>query len=116
MATNVVFLGWNRPLSGRERKAVELFQEFMQYLGGLQQAGTIQSFDAVFLNPHGGDMNGFILIQGDSGQLDGLLSSDTWGMHMTRADMALAGFGQIRGVTGDLLMKQMGAYVEAIPA
>jgi len=41
MGTNVVFLGWDRPTAGRERKAVELFQEYMQYLGGLQQAGTI---------------------------------------------------------------------------
>ena len=49
MGTNVVFLGWDRPTAGREGKAVELFQEYMQYLGGLQQAGTIQSFEPVFL-------------------------------------------------------------------
>jgi hypothetical protein len=56
----------------------------MQYLGGLQQKGSIKSFDTVFLNPHGGDLNGFILIRAESGQLDALMSSADWVRHMTR--------------------------------
>ena len=63
MGTNVVFMGWDRPTPGREQMAVAHFQEFTQYLGGLQQAGTIQSFDTVLLNSHGGDLNGFALIR-----------------------------------------------------
>ena len=116
MGTNVVFMGWDRPTLGRERVAAALFQEVMQYLGGLQQAGTIQSFDSVFLNPHGGDLNGFTFIRGDSGKLDALLSSETWETYMTRAGLALDGFGYLRGVTGELLMKQMDGYMRALPA
>ena len=63
MGTNVVFMGWDRPSRGHEAAATALFQEFAEYLGGQQQAGTIQSFESVFLNPHGGDLNGFTLIR-----------------------------------------------------
>jgi hypothetical protein len=116
MGTNVVFIGWSRPTPSRERVATALCQEFTQYLGGLQQAGTIQSFDSVFLNPHGGDLNGFTLIRGDSGKLDALLSSEKWETYMTRAGLVLDGFGCLRGATGELLMKQMDGYLRALPA
>jgi hypothetical protein len=116
MGTNVVFVGWDRPTPGRERMAVAHFQEFTQYLAGLQQAGTIQSFDTVLLNPHGGDLNGFGFIRGESGKLDALLSSEAWETHMIRAQLELEGFGYLRGVAGELLMKQMDAYMHAVPA
>jgi hypothetical protein len=110
MGTNVVFMGWDRPSRGREAVATALFQEFMQYLGGQQQAGAIQSFESVFLNPHGGDLGGFTLIRGDSGKLDALLSSEAWETYMTRAGLLMDGFGFLRGVTGELLMKQMASF------
>jgi hypothetical protein len=116
MGTNVVFVGWDRPSHGREQIATALFQEFMQYLGGQQQAGEIQSFDSVFLDLHGGDLNGFTLIHGDSGKLDALLSSEAWETYMTRAGLSMDGFGVVRGVTGELLMKQMERYMRAASA
>lgn len=116
MGTNVVFVGWDRPSRGREQISTVLFQEFMQYLGGQQQAGAIQSFESVFLNLHGGDMNGFTLIRGDSGKLDALLSSEAWEMYMTRAGLTMDGFGVVRGVTGELLMRQMESYMRAASA
>lgn len=48
-------MGWDRSIAGREAQAAQLFQEVVQYLGGLQQVGTIQSFEPVLLSPHGGD-------------------------------------------------------------
>ena len=52
-------------MPGREKVSAQHFEEFVKHLW-LQQTGTIQSFDAVFLDPHGGDLNGFFLIKGDS--------------------------------------------------
>ena len=114
MGTNVVFVGWDRPSRGREQISTVLFQEFMQFLGGQQQAGAIQSFDSVFLNLHGGDLNGFTLIRGDSNKLDALLSSEAWETYMTRAGLLMDGFGVVRGVTGELMMKQMESYMRAV--
>jgi hypothetical protein len=116
MATNVVFVGWDRPIPGREGKAVELFQEYMQYLGGLQQAGTIQSFEAVLLGVHGGDLNGFVLIRGDPAKLDALLSSEQWETYITRGGLVLDRFGSIRGAAGNLLTEQMQLYAKSIPS
>ena len=116
MASNVLFFGWNRPLPGREKISAEHFGDFMQYLGGLQQKGSIKSFDIVFLNPHGGDLNGFVLIRAESAQLDALVSSADWVRHMTRAALHLDRSGEIRGVTGDMIMERMNLWTSLIPS
>jgi hypothetical protein len=114
MSSNVIFLGWDRPLPGSEQAAQETFTEFLQYLGGLQQAGTIQSFEAVFLDPHGGDLNGFCVIQGESARLDQLVNSQAWEDYMLRADSLMHGIGVVRGVAGDLLMARSARYQKLI--
>jgi hypothetical protein len=116
MASNALVFGWNRPLPGREKISAEHFGEFVKYLGGLQQKGSISSFDTVFLNPHGGDLNGFFLIRAESGQLDALTASADWVRHMTRAALHLDHAGEIRGVTGDLVMARMDLWTSLIPS
>jgi hypothetical protein len=108
---------WLEPsLPGREKISAEHFGEFMQYLGGLQQKGSIKSFDAVFLNPHGGDLNGFVLIRAESAQLDALMSSADWVRHMTRAALHLDRSGEIRGITGEMIMERMNLWTSLIPS
>jgi hypothetical protein len=114
MSSNVIFFGWDRPLQGQSQAAQELFGEFMQYLGGLQQAGTIQSFEPVFLDPHGGDLNGFCLIRGEGDKLDGMLGSEAWEDLVTRADFYLSGIGVVRGAAGDLLTGRLARYQRLI--
>jgi hypothetical protein len=104
------------PTPGYETKAVELFQEYMEYLGGPQRAGTIQSFEPVILGVHGGDLNGFTLIRGDPGKLHALLASEQWDTYLVRAGLVLDGLGIIRGVSGDLLTKQMGLFAKVASA
>jgi hypothetical protein len=116
MSSNVIFFGWNRSIPGREATSAEHFQEFVQYLGGLQQKGAIESFEAVLLNPHGGDLNGFFLIRGDHGKLDALASSAEWEMHVTRGGLHLEGAGVVRGATGDLVMEWMARWSQSIPS
>ena len=65
MQRNAVFFAWNRSVPGREETSGTHFDEFVGYLSAQAQAGTIQGFDVVFLDPHGGDMNGFFLIKGE---------------------------------------------------
>ena len=116
MSSNMILFGWNRPLPGREQLSAPHFGEFAQYLGGLQQSGAIESFEAVFLNSHGGDLNGFFLIRGDNAKLDALVASDAWIEHMIRADLHLQGSGAVRGVTGELVMERMAMWAKALPA
>jgi hypothetical protein len=116
MNTNVVMMGWDRPIPGREKLSAQHFQDFGQFLGGLQQKGAIQAFEVVLLDFHGGDMNGFFLIRGESPQLDSLLSSSEWQTHMTRAGLHLERLGVVRGATGDLINNWMQLWGSLIPA
>jgi hypothetical protein len=116
MGSNVVFFAWNRSVPGREQMSAEHFGEFVGYLTGLQQNGTIQSFDTVFLGPHGGDMNGFFLIRAESGKLDSLLSTTEWVTHMTRAEIHLQGAGFVRGHTGEMVQEMFNIWSSLIPA
>ena len=112
MSSNVVFFA---SIAGRERLSAEHFQQFLQYLAGLQQNGTIKSFDTVFLDAHGGDLNGFFLIRGEPAKLDVLVSSTDWVTHMTRASLHLEGSGAVRGVTGDSIKDRMDLWTKTIP-
>jgi hypothetical protein len=116
MGKSVIVFGWNRSIPGREKVSAEHFGEFGKYLGGLQLKGAIQTFDIVFLDAHGGDLNGFFLIRGESAKLDKLVSTTEWITHMTRAALHLEGSGQVRGVTGDEVMKRMAIWTSAIPS
>ena len=115
MGDSVIFMGWNRPVPGREALNAEHFQESMQYLGRLQAEGMIESFQTVLLNPHGGDLNGFVLIRGEASKLQDLSATEEWLANTTRSGVLLEGFGVVGGVTGDLLMEWMGRWSSLIP-
>jgi hypothetical protein len=116
MGSSVILFGWNRSLPGREKVSAAHFEDFVKYLEGLRQNSAIQAFDIVFLDAHGGDLNGFFLIRGESPKLDTLVSTTEWITHITRATLHLEGAGVIRGVTGDEIMKRMAIWTSAIPS
>ena len=116
MASNTILFGWNRSIPGREKLSGKHFEEFVVYLGGLQQKGAIQGFDIVFLDSHGGDLNGFFLIKGESAKLDALISGTEWVTHMTRAALHLEGSGSVRGVTGNDVMARMALWTSLLPS
>jgi len=115
MERNIIFFAWNRSVPGREKTSGQHFEEFVTYLSGKAKSGAIGGFDAVFLDPHGGDMNGFFLIRGESASLDALTATAEWSEHMTRGALHLQGAGAIRGATGDQAMKRMEIWNKHIP-
>lgn len=115
MGTNIVLFAWNRSIPGREQISSEHFNEFVAYLTGLQQSGAIDSFETAFLEPHGGDLNGFFLIRADTARLDAMMASKEWVTHITRGSSHLENTGTIRGVTGDALVERMNIWRDAIP-
>ena len=115
MGSNVILFGWNRPQTGREKMSGEHFGDFVDYLGGLQKQGDIDGFDIVFLEPHGGDLNGFFLIRGSAESLDRVITSSAWSDHMVRATLHLESPGYIRGFTGDKVMDRMQLWTSNIP-
>lgn len=115
MSNSVLFYGWNRALPGREKEAGALFQEYFQYLGGLQQEGMIDSFEAVLLTVHGGDLNGFFVIRGDIVKLDEIRRTEEFNKYITLAGHLIDGGGLISGFTGEGVMRQMALWTSLIP-
>ena len=110
MGSNAVFFAWNRSIPGREQVSAQHFKDFVQFLTESQKKGSITSFDVMFLNNHGGDMNGFFLIRGENDALNALVDSDEWLTHMTRGGHHLEGSGAVRGAAGELVMEWMNRW------
>src|SRR5262245_52742614 len=87
LADEALVIGWGDGVRGRESKALDVFNESLQYYARLQQDGAVESFDAWFLAPHGGDLAGFILLRGERERLDEVQRSADFELLMTRAGM-----------------------------
>jgi len=101
MANRVIFIGWNRPVVGREQQAMKLFQKVMEYYSKLKTDGKIESFEPVMLTHHGGDLNGFIILNGDAKKLAEVREEDTFLEYSVEAGYCLEGFGIVSGFVGE---------------
>ena len=116
MADAGLFVGFGDPVRGRESQAVEVFNETLAYYGQLQEEGEIESFEPVFLEPHGGDLSGFILIRGDAEKLAAIRVSDEFTQLSIRAGLIVNGFGVVGADLAERLQRQMEYYIEQIGA
>lgn len=107
MSNRVLFVGWNRPIPGRETMAYELFSTFLNVLETARKNGQIDSYEPVILDPHGGELNGFVLIRGERQGIEKLESSQEFIDTQLRARIYLDGNGTVRGVTGTELQQRM---------
>jgi hypothetical protein len=114
MADDGLFIGWGETVRGRESKAVEVFNEVIQYYGQLQADGKIESFDAWFLAPHGGDLGGFVLLRGERSKLDEIQNEPEFERLQARASLIIDGNGAVRAYTGESLGRLMGQFQEAV--
>ena len=113
MADEALFFGFGDVVTGRERKAVEVFNESMEYYGRLQQDGKLEGVEAWFLAPHGGDLGGFILLRGEREQLDEIERSPEFERVQARAGMIVQRIGVVHAYTGDAIARLMGQFEEA---
>jgi hypothetical protein len=113
MADEALFIGWGEVVRGRETKALEVFNESLQYYGRLQQEGMVESVDAWFLAPHGGDLAGFILLRGERERLDEVQRSADFELLTTRAGMIVDRVGVVNAFTGEALGRLVGQFQQA---
>jgi hypothetical protein len=114
MAEAGLFIGWGAPVSGREAKGLEIFNQGVEYWGRLQQEGRIESFEVVLLYPHGGDLYGFSLLRGSHAQLDEVGGDEEFLRLTARAGLIVDRLGVVRAALGDGLQQQIGIYQQAI--
>ena len=110
MADRILFIGWNRVIAGREQQTLQLWQKSLEFYGGLQSNGRIDSFEPVLLSSHGGDLNGFIMLRGDADKLAAVQEDDTFIDLAVEAEYCLDGFGVVPGYIGDRIMDQLSRW------
>ncbi|HYM44786.1 MAG TPA: hypothetical protein VES65_01320 [Solirubrobacteraceae bacterium] len=113
MAGEELFIGWGQVVRGREQKALQVFQETIEFDGRLQQEGKIDGFDAHLLAPHGGDLAGFIVLHGERGKLDEIRSTEEFERLIARAGAIVDGVGVINAYSGDALGQAMARFQAA---
>jgi hypothetical protein len=114
MAQGALFIGWGAAAHGREQQALQLFGEAMAHWGGLQQRGEIDSFLAVGLEPHGGDLAGFVLMQGDEAKLARLRTDEEFVRMTARAQLCLDSVGVVGAYAGEGLQRLVATFGQAV--
>lgn len=105
-----LFMGWNRPVTGRENNAVELFDTVTNFLNEQTNQGNIDSFEPCILGAHGGNLNGFFMIRGNADDLADLRNSDEFLELVTQCNFNLEGFGVVDGYINEGLETVMSKY------
>src|SRR5215470_7184494 len=100
MADFGLFIGFGAPVRGRERQAIEGFNEVLEYNSRLQQEGEIESFETVLLEPHGGELGGFILLRGDQDKLGRSRTRDEVHGDITRGLLSVENVGVVGEALG----------------
>jgi hypothetical protein len=113
MAGEALFIGWGPVVRGREKQALQVFQESLEYYGKLQQDGTIEGFDVFLLAPHGGDLGGFVTLRGDRESLAQVRFGDEFERLIVRASSIIDSLGVVIAYGGDALARQMELFQEA---
>jgi len=113
MTDAALFIGWGATSAGRERKAVELFGESLKFLTELVTEGKVASVEPFFLEPHGGDLEGFFVVRGEQDELNAIRTSDAFQRLAVKAQVLVQNFGVVGAITGERLNKHMGWFADA---
>jgi len=110
MATGALLIGWGPAVRGREHKALQVFNETIQFYKQLRQQGTIESFETVGLEPHGGDLLGFTLLRGDREKLNALRTSKEFLRLTNRVGLVVDNFSVLTAFLGKELHRLYADY------
>lgn len=106
MATACLFISFNRPYPGREAEAFGNFdRDVVTQIEAFHKEGWFESYDIIGLTPHGGHVNGFMLLKGERIKLDELRRTDAFERFSMKLSRMLDGFGVVPGVTLEGLRK-----------
>jgi hypothetical protein len=114
MADAGLFIGWGEVVRGREDRALDVFNETLEYCGQLQSDGRIESFEVALLEPHGGDLQGYVMLRGSEDQIDSVRRDDDFQRLMTKGSLVVEDLGLISAFIGEGLARAMAIFQEEI--
>jgi hypothetical protein len=110
MADAALFVGWGQVVRGREDRALDVFNETIEFYGQLQADARIESFEICLLDPHGGELAGFGLLRGSEEQIDAVRRSEDFQRLMVKASLIVDDLGVVDGAIGEGLGRQVAIY------
>ena len=113
MAERVLALTWGQNIAGREAHGLEVFNEALEFYGGLQREGRIERFDVCILDPNG-FMDGFMLLHGTHQQLDDVREDARFIRLTIDASLVVQDVRLIEGRIGEGIGETMPLYREAV--
>ena len=114
MADRILFIGWGATIAGREERALEVFNESIGFYGRCQQDGRIESFDVIFLEPHGGGLGGYVELHGAADKLAALRDDEEFQRLMFDAGLVVEELGIVSGFANEGVARQVTMFQEAM--
>lgn len=114
MADAGLFIGWGQVVRGREARALDVFNETVEFYGQLQSDGRIEDFEVALLQPHGGELAGYAMLRGSEEQIDAIPRDEDFERLMQRADLIVEGLGIVPALIGESLGRGIAIYQEEI--
>jgi hypothetical protein len=112
MADYALFIGWGGVVHGREEMALQVFQETVEFWLRSQQDGRVDGFEPFLLEPHGGGLEGFMLVYGERDRLGAIQASDDYERVITRAGAVVDDLGVVWAYAQEALSRQMARFQE----
>jgi hypothetical protein len=113
MAHRVLFLTWGRAVGGRERRALEVFNDAVALLCEMEGGGLIERFDCVMLDPNN-SMEGFLLVHATGRQIAALREDHRFRALMLDGGLVTRGLRERTGSSGEGIVEVMPLYEEAV--
>lgn len=110
MARGSLFVGWGPIVPGREKVAPKVLHEAMEYLQRLQAQGVLESIEVAILEPHGGELGGFVLIKGEKDAVARLRVDDEFVKLIVGVQLVHTNVGVVGAYTGLELQTHLGAW------
>lgn len=114
MTDTALFIGWGPTYPGREHHARKLFEETLEIFQAQVRAGEIESFEPVLLGPHGGELEGFILVKGDLDKLTALQKRKDVERLRIKAQALGPHFGIVFATIGDGVKRSFALFDEVV--
>jgi hypothetical protein len=109
-----LFIGWGEVVRGREDRAIDVFNETLELYGQLQSDGRIEDFEVALLDPHGGELQGYVMLRGSEEQIDSVRRSEDFQRLMTKASLIVDDLGIIGASIGEGLGRAISIYQDQL--
>ena len=101
------------PVPGREKQALKVYADTLDYWGRLQKEGMIERFDITVCTPTG-DLNGFIVARGSAANLDAIRRTKEYRQLIQRVQLAVSHLRVCDAFVDEGLAEVMSQYQEVV--